>query len=325
MLLPGILLYIAWLEEREQGERFHMRSAMRENLDYIVGLMMVFLIDIAIIVFAVGTNQIGYAGFSGSTPMTEYLHGLWYTLSDRIRLNSILAIAAFSLVILSSGVVSFLRKYRFLILFSLYIMATQLALHAKSAMNRRYVIPFIIGWSTLFVLLCFWQLRGSRSLYRILTVLMICSLPLFLRDSWVRADDWAKKGRYAETIFKVVDAAMDAYPHETVLVNFPLYENSLMWREEYLYDDVQEAFLWQTEKGKAEQEGRKIEIPGTEWDMIITERAAWEDANGEWFRDTGIDKDDYQEIGAGGGLVIAASHEAVESGYTQGISQTGEK
>lgn len=107
-------------------------------------------LELIIIIFGVGTDKTGYAGFSGNTELIQYLRGIMNSMLDSCRGLTCLMVA---FIIYELYIRKSLKKYFGYILFAVYVIASQLVLHAKSGMWERYIVPYVIGVAVLTVLI----------------------------------------------------------------------------------------------------------------------------------------------------------------------------
>lgn len=173
---------------------------------YIIWLAMMAL-ELAIIVFGVGTNQIGYAGFSRDTELIQYLKGIVHSMLDScIGLTCL--IISFIIYELYTG--KSLKKYVGYLSFGMYVMASQLLLHAKSGMWQRYIIPYVIGVAAIVIVIFAKQVKGSAAecewangIYLgilIVSVIVVSKESTHITRAWARASADDRKGICTELL-----------------------------------------------------------------------------------------------------------------------------
>lgn len=128
-----------------------------------ITLLLVFFSEIYIIIEYVGTNSIGYAGFSSDTSMQEYLNGIILSIKGDLKYAILLFLAGFLLFIyIIIHYHHLINSYCVLqLLLVAYIFFSQLALHAKSSMDSRYLIPWIYSIAVFVA----WIIGGNENFY----------------------------------------------------------------------------------------------------------------------------------------------------------------
>jgi len=121
-------------------------------------LLVTCLGELLTIVLFVGTNKIGYAGFSANTPIEEYFTGIIRSVKADLKYGILLLL--FSVLLIAYGSyknkINYFGKYSFRIFLSIYIFLSQLVLHAKSGMDTRYLIP----WVFCVAVMCIWTMSS---------------------------------------------------------------------------------------------------------------------------------------------------------------------
>lgn len=118
-------------------------------LQYAIWLA-IMVMELIVIVFFVGTSETGYAGFSSDMSLILYFRGITRSMFHYCKELTCL-IAAFIIYELYTR--KSLKKYTWYLLCAMYIIASQMVLHAKSKMWERYIIPYVIGVAILTVLI----------------------------------------------------------------------------------------------------------------------------------------------------------------------------
>lgn len=173
LLLPAFAAGRYWLEYRANGKGRPWEIFQRHWLTYSV-LLAAFIVNIYILLFEVGVDQVSYAGFHQESTLTEYLQGIVrsYRLSLYHYVN--LAIVLLVLLLVGAGRRNW-KKYSGFGLIGVYIVGVQLAAHAKSGMWERYIIPWIVGYAVIFVMIgC--KMLQHRKIVGTLYVLLVCAL-----------------------------------------------------------------------------------------------------------------------------------------------------
>lgn len=178
-----------------------LKGILKNGMPQYVIWLAIMALELIIIVFFVGTNEIGYAGFSKDTELIQYLKGIVNSMLDScIGLTCL--IVSFTIYELYTG--KSLKKYVGYLSFGIYIIASQLVLHAKSGMWQRYIIPYVIGVAILTVVVFAKQVERedeeqewSRWIFlSVLIVFMIVSFneSIDITRRWARASADDRKG-----------------------------------------------------------------------------------------------------------------------------------
>ena len=157
VLLPLLPILLVFWEIREEGKAFEVKDIVRRfknNWIYTLSTWMVFIIDMLIILFVVGTNKIGYAGIDSSFGLMNYIKQIWWSCTVAFRVYFFAILIGIVLIVIPLFVTLFKKKelfkqFEYLIfnvLIFLYFMGTQFILHAKSGMYERYMLPTTIGF-----------------------------------------------------------------------------------------------------------------------------------------------------------------------------------
>lgn len=297
IMLPGYLMLIMAVM-RINGCRKEFIGLLKREIGTIIFTLVVFLNDVYAIVFKVGTNQIGYAGFSKSTPITEYLEGLWISLSEDLKFNTIffvisIAVIICMLIIRKIKVSELARDYEWLLIAAVYILVSQLVLHAKSSMFDRYIIPYIVGWVFLCVLFSFNRMRDNRFLYGLYFILSMALIFICLVDSIIISKDWAVRGEDINALLNELKSELDCCNDADILVNIRAPEEEMsvvMWEEYYTYRG------WNWTKAETRIQSNDLnDITPHDYDYIVSHLANY--YNTEMLQDYFyINRNDYNEI-----------------------------
>lgn len=161
LLLPGVVWLRLGLEavHNLQSPK-DIFNILKKNVMFIVIPAIFFLINIYVIVTYVGVNRIGYAGLDESYGIKEYIWAMQRLCRESLHSYVLLAYVILGVTLLFLGILFLVKRARFdanfvllsvLVIFSGYIVVTQMVLHAKSGMWDRYLLPGIIGFAMIFV------------------------------------------------------------------------------------------------------------------------------------------------------------------------------
>ncbi len=215
LFLPVFILLKIGLEYLDRcGEERALREVIRHQILFAGVISAVFVFNISVIVFFVGTDRTGYAGFSASYALQEYVQGIIGSLKGDLRwhvvFGAMMFVAAFPYGLYQ--VVNLRKDKRkdtlftwLMVCIGVYVMASQMVLHAKGLMWERYMLPWSIGYGLIFVVLAGALLAGeepmkkyTQYLYVFLLAMLLCvefRACLYGSPGSRGALDYAKNGR----------------------------------------------------------------------------------------------------------------------------------
>lgn len=158
LLLPGIVWLRLGLEAAHhlQCPKDIIRIFIR-NIVFITVSAIIFLANIYIIVVHVGVNRIGYAGLDTNYGIKEYIYAMKQLCKESLYIYVLLAGVILFICLISlftAGKKKFdsdIKLLSVLLIFSGYVLFTQMILHAKSGMWNRYLLPWIAAYAIILV------------------------------------------------------------------------------------------------------------------------------------------------------------------------------
>ena len=151
MIVPAFFLLLM-VQEIQEGKIDDNKKYVSLFLEFIkahkieiVSVLIVLLIEAYTIVNYVGTNSIGYAGYSNKIPLIEYFYEMIVILKGTAYKYLILLVMSLSILQIEVKKENFSKCFFIELLFCAYIFMTQLFLHAMSGMWERYFIPWIVS------------------------------------------------------------------------------------------------------------------------------------------------------------------------------------
>lgn len=281
-----------------EGTMILLWQDVKRNWNYLLALMFIFLGELYIIIFHIGTAGEGYAGISQGNVLQSTLMGMitivWNTIQNGgIRQYVMLAGIGFVLFIVNGNLKPQLynEKYFWALLFFLYGVSGQLFLHAKSVMGERYLLPFLVVFSVSIVYFLK-TLRKATIMYAVYALTCIGFLCICLKRSWDGAESWAKWGGETEKFLETTyDKITDDRP-DRILVSVGAEEFNIAverWLWHYCgyglnIDIIKEASLEE------------------EYDFLIISTEDW---NSKYLALYGIEKENYDVELVGDSYVIA--------------------
>ena len=143
-----VLLFSLYIRNRKDNDIKFSNHFVKFIKCYFFEILISFLIvivELCVIIFFVGTNSIGYAGFSAKDGIFYYLEGIYLELTRTFLPYLVLLIGfiLFIQVIYRKGLIKLADILEFV--FCAYIVLSQLVVYAKSGMYERYLLPATVG------------------------------------------------------------------------------------------------------------------------------------------------------------------------------------
>ena len=164
LMLPP-MVFLKLILDYYNSENDKIWEILKKNLPFVISFAIVFIVEMITIVFFVGTDKIGYAGFSESTTLQQYMNGMEKSFfSSGIIEPMLLVFSGFgiSLCLLANKDNKKDKKVLvFFILFVAMIIVFQFVLHAKSTMFERYIIPLSFAYSFIGIIMASKGLKGK--------------------------------------------------------------------------------------------------------------------------------------------------------------------
>lgn len=210
LLLPAFGAIRFWLEYREKAEN-KLFTCLKKHWAVYGMMALSFMVNILVLLFYVGVDQVSYAGFHEETGLVEYWNGI--VSSYQLYLKWYVNIAAVLLFLLVRAGKNNWKKYWGHVLIGFYVIGVQLVAHAKSGMWERYIIPWIVGYAFVFVILG-WKILKSTKLSKLIYVLILCIL-VYMEAPVVlsKARDYAYDGQMTALYFQTILDHTDENSH----------------------------------------------------------------------------------------------------------------
>lgn len=193
----------SWKGTRQKGKLIRL---LKENIVVYGAILFAMCINIYMILFKVGVDNVSYAGFHKETGLVQYLRGIQASLLDYMKWDTLTAAVLLFMVILCYQLIEKynIRKYLSLCAIMFCAMGIQLVAHAGSGMWGRYLFPYIIAYAFVFVLLGYriFEKDVFRSkIYLIVLLGLLCiTVPATARS----ARDYAKTGEWVKEYFDCI-------------------------------------------------------------------------------------------------------------------------
>lgn len=239
LMLPPILFLGLGLYSYKNGDK-NIKNILIDNKKIIMTIMTLFFIEIFVIVFLIGTNKIGYAGFSSDTTTYQYLEGIRKSLiSDGLINQAILFLIAGGITLASYNNIKNKKSFLGIILFVVITIIFQLILHAKSTMFERYIVPMSVAYSFIIVILGskFLKNKGTLIIYFGLILLVIAGL---FNQSITRASEFANNGKNINDYLWYIRNNIDKNKNIFIAMNGELEYSTDIYLRNYGYNNLYE-------------------------------------------------------------------------------------
>ncbi|MBD5504973.1 MAG: hypothetical protein HDR09_14905 [Lachnospiraceae bacterium] len=248
LLLPFVGLYV--LYEEMKGSKVTIASiweAIRRRLPYLSALGIIFVTEMILIVFVVGTNNYSYVGLDESVTLDQYVQA--WNLAAHTDLKWYVRFGILmSLILLTYW--DDLKKLGWEILLTAAIVVPQFVSYSKTAMTERYILPCVIGFAFFFVIAgCNLKpLSGKRRIaYMLCLILMLAAHGrVVLRE----AHYFTYRGHSIQTMLESTLDLVQGTDKKVLSCFGPNLEGNrtmYYWFRIHGYDEV---FYWEEEESK---------------------------------------------------------------------------
>lgn len=251
LLLPFVGLYV--LYAGMQGQKATVASlcaAVRRRLSYLLAIGILFVVEMFIIVFVVGTNNYSYVGLDESITMEQYVqiwgnaaHGnlKWYMRSGVLM----------GLILLTYWEQT--KKLGWEILLAAAVIVPQCVTYSKTALEERYILPCVLGYAFFFVIVgCnFRPLSGKRRIAYMLCLLLM--LAAHGRVTLREARYFAYRGESIRTMMERTLDLVSGTDKKVLSCFHPNLEGNrtmYYWFRLHGYDEI---FYWDEEERKIDR------------------------------------------------------------------------
>lgn len=174
LLLPFVGLYVLYAQM--EGERVTVAGlweAVKCRILYFLAIGVIFLVEMCLIVFVIGTNNYSYVGLDADVTLSQYIQ-VW---SDAAR-SDLKWYVRFGILM---GLIFLTyweqaKKLVWEVLLSAAIIVPQCITYSKTALEERYILPSVLGFAFFFVIVGtkFRPLSGKRRIaYFLCLILML--------------------------------------------------------------------------------------------------------------------------------------------------------
>lgn len=292
LLLPFVGLYV--LYEDMQGERLtipRLWEAVRHRLPYLLAIGIIFVGEMLLILFVIGTNNYSYVGLDESVTIDQYVQ-VWRAAAGRDLKWYVRFAVPLGLILLTYW--EHVKKLGWEILLAVSIVLPQCVSYSKTALEERYILPCVAGYAFFFVIVgCnFKPLSGKRRIaYMLCLFLMLAAHGrVVLRE----ADYFAYRGESIKTMMEDTLELVQGTDKKVLSCFAPNLEgNKTMyhWFRLHGYDEV---FYWEEEENKINRSygAREDEqAPFEEIDVVVM----YNEEDRHWCYTPSLDLSDFTE------------------------------
>lgn len=248
LTLPFVGLYV--LYEEMQGRKvtfLHLWEAVKCRLPYLLALGLIFVVEMFLIVFVIGTNNYSYVGLDESVTMEQYVQA--WSLAAHTDLKWYVRFG----VVLGLIFLTYWEQFKKLgweILLALAVIIPQCVSYSKTSMTERYLLPCVLGFAFFFVIVgCnFRPLSGKRRIVYVLCLFLMLAAHgrVVLRE----AAYFTYRGESIKTMMESTLELVQGTDRKVLSCFAPNLEGNrtmYYWFRLHGYDEV---FYWEEEENK---------------------------------------------------------------------------
>ena len=292
LLLPFVGLYV--LYEEMQGSRVTVADlcdAVTRSLPYLLAIGIIFVAEMLLIIFVVGTNNYSYVGLDESVTMEQYMQ-TWSAAAHAdlkwyVRFGILMG-----MIFLTYWEQT--KKLVWEMLLAAAIIVPQCITYSKTAIAERYILPCVLGFAFFFVIVgCnFRPLSGKRRIAYVLCLILMLAAHgrVMLRE----ASYFAYRGESIQTVLESVLDLVSGTDKKVLSCFGPNLEgNKTMyhWFRVHGYDEV---FYWEEDENKINRSfGPREDEQAAFEDMDVIVMYNKEDRH--WCYEPSLDLSDFTE------------------------------
>lgn len=185
IMISFVMIYLVYYHCR--SEKFSISLLVRaigKELDMHLILGVILVVELLIIVFFVGTNDVSYIGFDAEFTLSQYIN-VWRYVGETYLIWYI-RFGALALLFL----LAYIREWKKMMpwfLLGIVVMIPQMILYNKTSLEERYSIPWSFGFALFFVMpVAVTGLKRSvrKLLYACLLVaLLVCHMKVLVEEA----------------------------------------------------------------------------------------------------------------------------------------------
>ena len=246
LLLPFVCLFVVWQDM--QGKKVTVKSlweAVRGRLPYLLTLVLVFVAEMFLLVFVIGTNNYDYVGMDSSLTLADYkriwLDAAGADLKWYIRFGILMG-----LILLTYW--EQVKKLGWELLLTVAVILPQCVSYSKTGIAERYLLPCIVGYAFFFVIVgCnFRPLSGKRRILYVLCLLLM--LAAHGRVALREAEYFAYRGESVKTAMEDTLELVRGTDKKVLSCFYPNLEANRTMYYWFRLKGYDEFFYWEEER-----------------------------------------------------------------------------
>lgn len=246
LLVPFVCLFVVWQDM--QGKKVTVKSlweAVRGRLPYLLTLVLVFVAEMFLLVFVIGTNNYDYVGMDSSLTLADYkriwLDAAGADLKWYIRFGIIMG-----LILLTYW--EQVKKLGWELLLTAAVILPQCVSYSKTGIAERYLLPCIVGYAFFFVIVgCnFRPLSGKRRILYVLCLLLM--LAAHGRVALREAEYFAYRGESVKTAMEDTLELVQGTDKKVLSCFYPNLEANRTMYYWFRLKGYDEFFYWEEER-----------------------------------------------------------------------------
>lgn len=246
LLVPFVCLFVVWQDM--QGKKVTVKSlweAVRGRLSYLLTLVLVFVVEMFLLVFVIGTNNYDYVGMDSSLTLADYkriwLDAAGADLKWYIRFGIIMG-----LILLTYW--EQVKKLGWELVLTAAVILPQCVSYSKTGIAERYLLPCIVGYAFFFVIVgCnFRPLSGKRRILYVLCLLLM--LAAHGRVALREAEYFAYRGESVKTAMEDTLELVRGTDKKVLSCFYPNLEANRTMYYWFRLKGYDEFFYWEEER-----------------------------------------------------------------------------
>lgn len=216
----GVKFWLEYWDIEKEPEKGRFMKCLKSNLIPGGIIFLAMAVNVWMILFRVGTDKIGYAGFDQETALWVYRQGIINSLFDYTKLYTDMGIVILLLAIVCYRAMDKrnLKKQAGLALIAGCAMAVQLVAHAKSGMAVRYMLPYTIAYVFLFVFVAYHFFEKDRVQRIVFYMVLLWLAGNGARSAYMQAEGYTQTGRDVSLLLN--EACTRTQEDESILCAF---------------------------------------------------------------------------------------------------------
>lgn len=251
LLLPFVGLYVLYAEMQDKKVNIaNLWAVVRRRLSYLLTIGMLFVAEMVLIVFVIGTNNYSYVGLDESITAEQYIQ-VWSAAAHAnlkwyVRFGILMG-----LIFLTYWEQA--KKLGWEILLTAAVIVPQCVTYSKTALEERYILPCVFGYAFFFVIVgCnFKPLSGKRRIAYMLCLLLM--LAAHGRVTLREAQYFTYRGESIKTMMENTLDLVSETDKKVLSCFYPNLEGNrtmYYWFRLHGYDEV---FYWSEDERKIDR------------------------------------------------------------------------